>query len=136
MHYELCIMNCFRAFRLSPPGFPLYLCSLNFSSLKKNSKFPKSRPRIPFLVPLAKDAAAIPNALAATSNERRAVSKVTEPVEVTNLCLRQAQAPFMVQCSQPIAHRKKKFRVQSSNFLVLRSILSPLFLKFYQRHYL
>ena len=50
------------AFRYAS-GFPLYLCSLHFSPLKNISKFPNPRPRIPFTVPLAKDAAAIPNEL-------------------------------------------------------------------------
>ena len=49
------------AFRYAS-GFPLYLCSLHFSPLKNISKFPNPRSPIPFPVPLAKDAAPIPNA--------------------------------------------------------------------------
>ena len=80
MHYELCIMNCFRAFRLSPSGFPLYLCSPCFR-LASPIPFsvPKSRSRSPYPnpAPLAKDAAPIPNALEATGIELRAMSKIT-----------------------------------------------------------
>ena len=73
MHYELCIMNCFRAFRLSPSGFPLYLCSPCFRlahsgyGLGTSTGSVTSSPS-PKLVPvsLAKDAAPIPNALEAT----------------------------------------------------------------------
>ena len=64
----------FWAFRFAS-GFPLYLCSLNWvrdlgtgtriwkiKNLKNHSPLPIPRSRIPFPVPLAKDAAAIPNA--------------------------------------------------------------------------
>ena len=108
----------FWAFRLSPSGFPLYLCSLLFSPRSKKAEVHSPKPEVRNR--FAKDAAPIPNALAATSNMPRAVNKVTEPVEVTNLCLRQAQAPFIAQCSLPTAHSKKssKFKVQSSKFLI------------------
>ena len=67
-NYALCIMNyeltlCVPA---KPSGFPLYLCSLHFPSLKNISKFPNPRSRIPFPAPLAKDAAPIPNAMGAS----------------------------------------------------------------------
>ena len=61
-NFPFSIFNFLWAFG-KPPGFPLYLCSLHFSPLKK------IRLQIPFPVPesrypktLAKDAAAIPNA--------------------------------------------------------------------------
>ena len=57
MHYELCIMNCFRAFRLSPSGFPpMYRRKILRLSLK--------------------DAAPIPNALGATNIKIPTSSKV------------------------------------------------------------
>ena len=102
------------AFRLSPSGFPLYLCSLHFRLAYQKSDLGTStssvtspRPRNSFPFPLAKDAAPIPNALEATSIELRAMSKVTEPVEVTNLCLRQAQAPF-AQSSRLVTKKVQK----------------------------
>ena len=60
-------MNCFMAFRLSPSGFPLYLCSLNLRLARKTSSFPNLVPESLFQHPLAKDAAPIPNALGATN---------------------------------------------------------------------
>ena len=65
-----------------PSGFPLYLCSLSFHLAQKKS-VPKSQSHFPSPnpVPLAKDAAPIPNALA-MSNESRAKNKVAESVEV------------------------------------------------------
>ena len=68
MHYEL---N--QGVPAKPSGFPLYLCSLNFHLAQKNLS--------PNPVPLAKDAAPIPNALA-MGNESRAMNKVAESVEV------------------------------------------------------
>ena len=62
MHYEF-----FWAFRLSPSGFPLYLCSPCF---RLAPKIPLSVVCCPLSVvtKLAKDAAPIPNALEATES--------------------------------------------------------------------
>ena len=91
-------------FLLGVPAIAVGLSALSllasvFSSLKKTEVHsPKSEVRNRF----AKDAAAIPNALAATSNE-------------------------------PRAHRKKKFRVQSSKFYLLTTLFeiisTPLFME-------
>ena len=77
MNYALWIMNCFMAFRLSPSGFPLYLCSLhsrlasqNQTSALRQAQWPRSRPRTSFPISLAKDAAPIPNALAAIKTRK------------------------------------------------------------------
>ena len=57
------------AFRLTPSGFPLYLCSLPRTRPKSRTLLPFPIPRSPFPVPawLAKDAAPIPNAFESTS---------------------------------------------------------------------
>ena len=72
MNYALCII-----FGRSgkPSGFPLYLCSLNFSSLKNLFQIPKSHSPSPNPVPLAKDAAPIPNALAAINSKELFLNK-------------------------------------------------------------
>ena len=58
MNYELTL-----GVPATPSGFPLYLCSLHLHPVPN----PRPRPRSQFPVPawLAKDAAPIPNALAA-----------------------------------------------------------------------
>ena len=71
MHYELCIMNCFRAFRFAS-GFPLYLCSPQ-SHLASPNPFPKPVPESRSRYPLAKDAAPIPNALDAPELRLQAI---------------------------------------------------------------
>ena len=77
IHYKLSTIHFIWAFRLSPSGFPLYLCSLfvfprslkiwarRFDRLSDLAPFPSP---IPVPKTLAKDAAPIPNALAAIKN--------------------------------------------------------------------
>ncbi len=67
-------MNCPGAFRLSPSGFPLYLCSLSpllvvelvETTVTSTGSVPIPASRIP----LAKDAAPIPNAIEAAIKKR------------------------------------------------------------------
>ena len=100
MHYELCIMNYALRIVLWRSGFAVGLSAISllamfpsrfpksrshspipfpFSLPQSHSPFPKSRSRFPNPnpAPLAKDAAPIPNALAATSIKLRAMSKIT-----------------------------------------------------------
>ena len=71
IHYKLYTLNStlstlhfIWAFRLSPSGFPLFLCSPCFRLAPRiPSKKSRPRPRALFPFPLAKDAAPIPNAL-------------------------------------------------------------------------
>ena len=57
------------AFRLSPSGFPLYLCSLSPLPNPVPASEICSRSQIPLPRKLAKDAASIPNASGATVND-------------------------------------------------------------------
>ena len=114
MHYELCIMHYFWAFRLR------FSFAVGLSALSLLAKFflaQKSLPnsQIPFPVPksrpLAKDAAPIPNAegLRALSIELRAVSKVNG---IRHLCPK-----LIAHCPEPkklskysgIPHKQHRF---------------------------
>ena len=77
-------MSFFWAFRYAS-GFPLYLCSLHFSSLKNISKFPNPRSRIPFL---ARSQRMPLQSLTqqATSNELRALGKTAHNSQLTARC--------------------------------------------------
>ena len=76
MNYALCIIFGRSGSASAPPsGFPLYLCSLHLLLAQKS--LPNSQ--IPFPVPksrpLAKDAAPIPNALAAINSKELFLNK-------------------------------------------------------------
>ena len=52
IHYKLSTIHFIWAFRLSPSGFPLYLCSLNFRLAHKIKTRPRRFDKLSDLVPV------------------------------------------------------------------------------------